>query len=103
MEKIEELTVKYMYRVILKGIKTYPSKNREMMTEAIQLDVRDWAKVTEDLEKAKAMKKMRMLYGHIIMWNIKMEEVQRTDTEKIDQVLPFKDINHKKDKDFVYF
>ena len=95
MEKIEELTVKTMYRAILKGIKTYPSKNRDIMREAIVLDVRDWAKVTDDLEKAKAMKKMRMLYGHIVMWNMKMEEVKRTDTEKVDKVLPFKDINRK--------
>ena len=42
------------------------------------------------------MKKLRMLYGHVTMWNIKMEEVNRTDTERVDQPLPFKDINHKK-------
>ena len=103
MEKIEEMTVKAMYRSVLKGMKTYPSTNRAMMYEAIQGDVRDWAKATEDLEKAKGLKKMRMLYGHVTMWNIKMEEVARTDTERVDTPLPFKDINHKKDKDFVYF
>ena len=46
---------------------------------------------------------MRMLYSHIAMWNMKMVEVHRTDTDKIDSPLPFKDINHKEDKDFVYF
>lgn len=44
-----------------------------------------------------------MLYGHVTMWNIKMEEVRRTDTEHVREPLPFKDINHKHDKDFVYF
>jgi hypothetical protein len=46
---------------------------------------------------------MRMLYSHIAMWNLKMEEVHRTDTDRVDTPLPFKDINHKEDKDFVYF
>ena len=76
MEKIEELSVKTMYRVVLKAMKTYPSTNRELMREAIQLDVRDWAKVEGDVEQAKALKKMRMLYGHCFMWAIKMEEVR---------------------------
>ena len=103
MEKLEELSVKTLYRCIMKGMKTYPSTNRAIMTEAIREDVRDWVQVTEEDEKAKNMKKLRMLYGHVTMWNIKMDEVNRTDTERVDQPLPFKDINHKKDKDFVYF
>jgi len=46
---------------------------------------------------------MRMLYGHLTMWNVKMEEVRSTETEKVDTPLPYRDINHKKDDDFVYF
>ena len=103
MEKIEELSVRMMYRVILKGMKHYPSTTKVAMKEAIMADVRDWVKETEELEQAKALKKMRMLYGHIIMWNMKMEEVSRTDTEKIEEPFPHKDLNHKKDKDFVWF
>ena len=103
MEKIEELSVKALYRCIMKGMKTYPSTNRALMTEAIQADVRDWVLLSDELEKAKALKKLRMLFGHVTMWNIKMEEVNRTDTDRVDTPLPFKDINHKKDKDFVYF
>ena len=44
-----------------------------------------------------------MLYGHLTMWNMKMEEVNLMTTEKVDKPLPFKDLNQKKDKDFVYF
>eukprot|EP00354_Favella_ehrenbergii_P001649 CAMPEP_0170462480 /NCGR_PEP_ID=MMETSP0123-20130129/7967_1 /TAXON_ID=182087 /ORGANISM="Favella ehrenbergii, Strain Fehren 1" /LENGTH=76 /DNA_ID=CAMNT_0010727705 /DNA_START=1511 /DNA_END=1741 /DNA_ORIENTATION=- len=76
MEKLEELSVKTMYRLILKAMKTYPSRNREIMREAIILDVHDWAKLTDELEQAKALKKLRMLYGHVTMWNMKMEEVR---------------------------
>lgn len=50
MEKIEELSVKTMYRVILKSMKTYPSTNRVLMRQAIIDDVRDWSKITDDQE-----------------------------------------------------
>ena len=73
------------------------------MCEAIKGDIGDWKKVKGEEEKQKAIKKIRMLYSHIAMWNMKMVEVSRTDTEKIDKPLPFKDLNQKSDKDFVYF
>ena len=92
-----------MYRLILKGMKTYPSRNREEVRKAIIADVHDWAKITEEAEKAKAMKKLRMLYGHVTMWNMKMEEVKREDSGRIDRPTGMRDINHKQDKDFVYF
>ena len=50
MEKIEELSVRMMYRVILKGMKHYPSTTKVAMKEAIMADVRDWVKETEELE-----------------------------------------------------
>jgi hypothetical protein len=37
------------------------------------------------------------------MWNMKMEEVKSTESERVDKPLPFRDLNQKKDKDFVYF
>ena len=46
---------------------------------------------------------MRMLFGHLTMWNMKMAEVHDDDVEKVDKPLPFRDLNHKKDGDFVYF
>ena len=45
MLKLEDLSMKTLYRGILKGIKIYPSKNRESMREAIIGDVSDWKKV----------------------------------------------------------
>ena len=97
------MSVKTMYRLILKGMKSYPSRNRSEMRVAIMADVRDWVKITDEEEKAKAMKKLRMLYGHITMWNMKMAEVRREDSGRIDRPTYMRDINHKKDKDFVYF
>ena len=58
------------------------------------------------------MKKMKMLYGHMSMWEEKMREVHTTDspndetlqgTNVVENSLPNYDINRKKDEDFVYF
>jgi hypothetical protein len=73
------------------------------MRVAIIEDVGDWKLVVGEDEQRKAIKKMRMLYGHLTMWNTKMEEVHNTDVERVEKPLPFKDINKKSDKDFVYF
>lgn len=73
------------------------------MKEAIIEDVKDWKVLTDDLEKRKALKKMRMLYGHLYMYHLKMQEVMSTSSGDINKSMPFKDINRKQDEDFVYF
>ena len=40
------------------------------------LDVREWQKIENELEISKALKKMRMLYGHMTMWEEKMAEIK---------------------------
>jgi hypothetical protein len=93
MQTVETMTAKQLYRGILKAVKIYPSKNRDMMRVAIIEDIADWKKVEGQDERNKAIKKMRMLYGHLIMWNTKMEEVHNDENEKVDKPLPFKDMN----------
>ena len=106
------MTAKQLYRGILMMMRTYPSKNRAMIRLSVIEEVSQWKKVTDDLEKLKAMKKMRMLYGHLNMWDEKMKEVYSTDTpdpedkwktNTVDNPLSARDLNRKKDKDFVYF
>ena len=92
MEEIEKMTLRQLYRGILKMSKTYPSKNRALIHQAILEDVRDWKKLRDELEVKKAIKRMRMLYGHFYMYKIKMEEIN-SDSGNIDKPLPFKDIN----------
>ena len=103
LEFIEKMTLRQLYRGVLQGVKTYPSKNRLAMREAILEDVRDWKKLNDDLEIKKAHKKMRMLYAHFLMYQLKMEEVNSNVSGSIDKQVPFQDINRKKDEDFVYF
>lgn len=102
LEHLEKLTVRQLYRGILKYVKTYPSKNRVAMREAIIEDVKDWKKLEEDLEIRKAQKKMRMLYAHLYMYHLKLEEIT-SDGGSIDRPLPFREINRKQEEDFVYF
>jgi hypothetical protein len=45
MEKAQEISLRMLYRGILKGARIYPSKNREMMMQAIVEDVHDWKKL----------------------------------------------------------
>ena len=97
------MSVRTLYRGILKGLKTYPSTNRTAMKVAVIEDVADWKKITDEDEKLKAIKKMRMLYGHVTMWGIKMEEVLSEKGDKIEKPMPFRDINRREDKDFIYF
>ena len=73
------------------------------MRQAIIEDVNDWKRYTDELEQRKAVKKMRMLYAHLLMYEIKMEEVNSTESGEISKAVSFTDINRKQDEDFVYF
>ena len=103
MDQIEKMSVRALYRAVLKGLKTYPSKNRDEIRLAFIQDVADWKTLTDEDEIAKAVKRIQMLHGHVTMWGIKMEEVLSTKDEKIEKPMPFRDINRKEDKDFIYF
>ena len=103
MQNVEIMTVKQLYRGILRGMIRYPSTNRALMRQAIVEDVADWKKLTDDMEVKKAHKKMRMLYGHVHMWGAKMDEINDPTSGAIDEPLPARDINQKRDEDFVYF
>ena len=97
------MTIKQLYRGILKGMVKYPSTNRALMRQAIIEDVADWKLLTVDMEVRKAVKKMRMLYGHVTMWETKMKEINDPQLAEINDPLPARDINQKRDEDFVYF
>ena len=88
---------------------------RNDFRQAIRSEVHSWKMLSDKLEIQKAMKKMRMLYGHLSMWEEKMSEVYETDqpsvnsenkrvkTNVVENPLSRQDINRKQDKDFVYF
>ena len=45
------------------------------------MDVAVWKQLSEEEEVAKAVKKMRMFYGHLCMWDEKMQEIKRSDQD----------------------
>ncbi|CDW74305.1 UNKNOWN [Stylonychia lemnae] len=102
VNNFEKLTARQLYRGILKNVRHYPSRNREMMREAILEDAKEWRQINDELEKKKAIKKMRMLYAHFLLYQQKMEELT-SDSDAIDKHVGFTDLNRKKDEDFVYF
>jgi hypothetical protein len=64
------------------------------MRQAILDEVRDWKKLDDELEIRKAVRKMRMLYAHLLMYHLKMQEVN-SDSGSIEKPMPFKEINRK--------
>ena len=44
------MTLRQLYRGILKAVKIYPSRNRDLMRVAIIEDVNDWKKIKDPLE-----------------------------------------------------
>ena len=48
MDQIEKMSVRALYRGILKGLKTYPSTNRAQMRVAFIEGVADWKKITDE-------------------------------------------------------
>lgn len=65
------------------------------MKDAIVDEVKDWKKLENDLEIKKAQKKLRMLYAHLYMYHLKMEEVNSETSGSVDKPLPFREINRK--------
>ena len=50
MQKIEEMSARQLYRGILQAVRTYPSKNRLEMRQAIIEDINEWKQVKGDSE-----------------------------------------------------
>lgn len=66
------------------------------MRLAIMEDIGEWKKFEKDSDEAqKSIKKMRMLYGHLHMWNTKMMEVHDKEKEKVDKPMQYTDLNKK--------
>ena len=103
MQEIEKMSVKALYRGILKGLKTYPSRNRIELREAVKLDFRDGKKLTKEIEISKAVRKARMGFAHVLMYEEKLKEIMGTGCH-IDKPVKVKSFALAKgDPEFVYF
>eukprot|EP00826_Nyctotherus_ovalis_P032681 TRINITY_DN2631_c0_g1_i5.p1 TRINITY_DN2631_c0_g1~~TRINITY_DN2631_c0_g1_i5.p1 ORF type:complete len:128 (-),score=22.25 TRINITY_DN2631_c0_g1_i5:47-430(-) len=76
MEKVADLTLKALYRGILKGLKTYPSIKRKELQEAAVLEFREGKELKDEKEIAKGVKKARIAYAHIMLYNMHTESLR---------------------------
>jgi len=103
MIDVEKMTIKALYRGILKGLKTYPSIKRDEMREAVKLDFREGKLLKNELEIKKAIRKARMGFSHILMYQIKMEEINGP-SPRIEKEVNLRSFAlAKSDPEFVYF
>ncbi len=103
MIDVEKMSIKALYRGILKGLKTYPSLKRTELREAVRLDFREGKQLKAPLEIAKAVRKARMGYANILMYQQKMAEINGPDYN-VDKPVNIKSFALAKgDPEFVYF
>ena len=50
MQNLEIMTVKQLYRGILKRTKKYPSINRDLFRKSIIVEVNNWKQLKDELE-----------------------------------------------------
>ena len=102
MERIETMTIRELYRGILKFSLVYPSLNRKQFRQAIIEEVQDWKTLKDELEISKANKKLRMLYAHTYMYKCKVDEIN-SNKNTIDEPFDHQSLNRRKDKDWIFF
>ncbi len=103
MQTIENMSVKALYRGILRGLKTYPSKNRDQLLEVARQEFRDGKKLTNELAIAKAVRKARMGYAHLLMYQAKMKELDGPNT-RVERPVGIRSFAlAPKDPEFEYF
>lgn len=103
MQKIAELSLKSLYRGILKGLKTYPSIKRKELREVAIIEFREGKELKDKTEIGKGYRKARIAYAHIMLYNMKMEELNSVDYKpsKFVNCPTFNTV--RGDPDFVYF
>mmetsp|Transcript_18593 Transcript_18593/g.20754 ORF Transcript_18593/g.20754 Transcript_18593/m.20754 type:complete len:102 (+) Transcript_18593:3-308(+) len=101
MEKLYEYSAKELYRGILKMVRIYPSRNRELFRSAIVEEVQKYKTITDETETRKNLKRMRMMWAHLYMYKTKVEEIN-SDSPYISKPFEHPSINVK-DDDFIYF
>jgi len=97
LAKLSTLT---LYRLLLKNVKHYPSKNRFGIMMAIKEEFRDKRNISEEREIFVERKKAWMGVAHLQLYKEKAAELE-TNYSLTDR--SFTESLNPKDKDFIYF
>jgi hypothetical protein len=80
IKRVMKMPVKILLRNSLKLLKTYPSKNRDLMKKDIVLDYKDGAKLTDKEEIDKAIELARKGLVHLMGYDLIMKELLSDNT-----------------------
>ncbi|KAL4506966.1 hypothetical protein ABPG72_001387 [Tetrahymena utriculariae] len=97
---VANLTTKTMYRLLLKNMKYYPSKNRFQIMMAVREEFRENKSLTDEKKIKIEKKKARIGLAHVLMYKDKGKEF--VESYKIKDDLTDLHFNPR-DKDFIYF
>ncbi|EAS01473.1 complex 1 protein, LYR family protein (macronuclear) [Tetrahymena thermophila SB210] len=97
---VANLTTKTIYRLLLKNMKYYPSKNRFQIMMAIREEFRENKQLTDEKKIKIERKKARIGLAHVLMYKDKGQEFVESYRIKDDP----SDLHfNPRDKDFIYF
>eukprot|EP01017_Pseudomicrothorax_dubius_P045627 TRINITY_DN7910_c0_g1_i4.p1 TRINITY_DN7910_c0_g1~~TRINITY_DN7910_c0_g1_i4.p1 ORF type:complete len:112 (-),score=22.24 TRINITY_DN7910_c0_g1_i4:151-486(-) len=99
-EELFKLSVRSLYRLLLKNMKYYPSKNRHEILIAVKEEFHENKNLKDEKKIATEIKKARIGLNHVLYYRSKMDELNRTNTIKDSG---FVESLNPKDKDFIYF
>ena len=99
IETFQKLSLQMIYRLFLKNMKLYPSRNRFELLTTIQEEFHEH-KLLKDSAKAQAERtKAQMGLRHMYYYIAKNEEMLQNKYHNTDEIEPFA----KKKEDVVYF
>ncbi|KAL4461041.1 hypothetical protein ABPG74_016513 [Tetrahymena malaccensis] len=100
LAEVANLTTKTMYRLLLKNMKYYPSKNRFQIMMAVREEFRENKALTDEKKIKIERKKARIGLAHVLMYKDKGKEFVESYRIKDDH----SDLHfNPRDKDFIYF
>ena len=97
---LTKLSTITLYRMLIKNMKYYPSKNRFNLLVATKEEFRDSRNLKDEKLIKVEIKKARLGVAHVILYKEKMEELYTKEGIKSDR---FRDSLNTKDDDFIYF
>ena len=83
LAELEKLSMRTVYRMLLKNMKSYPSKNRFGILEAVQEEFRENRRVPE-AEAVKLRKKAQMGFRHVMYYIEKNKDLMKNKYHNYD-------------------
>ncbi|CAD8082650.1 unnamed protein product [Paramecium primaurelia] len=100
IQEIQAMSILTLYRMLIKNVQYYPSKNRFKIMLAIKESFRDNRQLNDPKRITQEIKIAQMGLRNLEMYRIKNNEMKDVYKVKDDG---FQDSMNPKDKNFIYF